>query len=111
MSKKSKYKNQDYDSIKRSCIQKGENFTDPEFPPNNKSIFCSRRDDDIRWRRPGELVRSPKLIEDFSAFDLHEGQLGNMWFVTAIGTLILYPDIVEKVCLTLISKCNRCTYC
>lgn len=97
MSKKSKYKNQDYDSIKRSCFQKGENFTDPEFPPNNKSIFFSRSDDDIKWKRPGELRRSPKLIEAFSAFDLHEGQLGNTWFVTAIGTLILYRDIVEKV--------------
>ncbi|OPL33777.1 hypothetical protein AM593_07842, partial [Mytilus galloprovincialis] len=97
MSRRSTYKNQNYDSIKRSCIKKGENFTDPEFSPNNKSIFFSRSDGDIRWRRPGELRRSPKLIEDFSAFDLHEGQLGNMWFVTAIGTLILYPDIVEKV--------------
>ncbi|XP_052084483.1 calpain-5-like isoform X2 [Mytilus californianus] len=97
MNKKSKYKNQDYDSIKRSCIQKGENFTDPEFSPNSKSIFFSRSDDDIKWIRPGELCRYPKLIEAFSAFDLHEGELGNTWFVTAIGTLILYRDIVEKV--------------
>ncbi|XP_052084481.1 calpain-5-like [Mytilus californianus] len=97
MDKKVTYKKQDYGSIRKSCLKKGENFNDTEFPTNNKSIFYSKVDGDIEWKRPGELCRSPKLIEDFSAFDLHEGELGNMWFVTAIGTLISYKKRVEQV--------------
>ncbi|XP_063437594.1 calpain-5-like [Mytilus trossulus] len=90
-------KKQDYESIKKSCLKKGENFNDPEFPANNKSIFHSKVDDDIEWKRPGEICRSPHLIEDFSPYDLHEGELGNMWFVTAIGTLISHMERMEQV--------------
>ncbi|CAC5381126.1 CAPN5 [Mytilus coruscus] len=38
-----------------------------------------------------------KLIEDFSTYDLREGEFGNMWFVTAIGTLIINMDRTLKV--------------
>ncbi|XP_076081241.1 calpain-5-like [Mytilus galloprovincialis] len=90
-------KKQDYESIKKSCLKKGETFNDPEFPANNKSIFHSKIDDDIEWKRPGVLCRSPHLIEDFSPYDLHEGELGNMWFVTAIGTLISDRERMEQI--------------
>lgn len=90
-------KKQDYESIKKSCLKKGETFNDPEFPAYNKSIFHSKIDDDIEWKRPGVLCRSPHLIEDFSPYDLHEGELGNMWFVTAIGTLISDREMMEQV--------------
>ncbi|XP_076081240.1 calpain-5-like [Mytilus galloprovincialis] len=97
MDRKVTYKKQDYESIKKTCLKKGDLFSDTEFRPNNKSIFFSKIDDDIEWKRPMDLCRSPKLIEDFSPYDLREGQFGNMWFVTAIGALISKRERVNKV--------------
>ncbi len=46
------YKGQKYSSIKKNCLKKGELFTDPEFPPNAKSLFFSKVDPEIEWKRP-----------------------------------------------------------
>ena len=46
------YKGQKYNSLKKDCLKKGELFTDPEFPPNAKSLFYSKIDTEIEWKRP-----------------------------------------------------------
>ena len=46
------YKNQKYSSIRGDCLKKGELFEDPEFPANNKSLFYSKVDNEVEWKRP-----------------------------------------------------------
>ena len=46
------FKGQKYGSLRKACIKRGELFQDPEFPANNKSLFFSKQDKDIEWRRP-----------------------------------------------------------
>ena len=46
------YKNQKYGSIRSDCLKRGELFEDPEFPANNKSLFYSKVDNEIEWKRP-----------------------------------------------------------
>ena len=57
------YKGQKYSSIKKECLKKGQLFTDPEFPPNAKSLFYSKIDTEIEWKRP-------KVRELFEFFKL-----------------------------------------
>ena len=55
------FRGQDYSSIKKDCLKKGQLFEDLEFPANNKSLFFSKVDPTIEWMRPkvreGELER------------------------------------------------------
>lgn len=92
------FKGQKFDSLKKDCIKKGTLFVDPEFPPNNKSIFYSKVDREIEWKRPKELCKVPKLVvEGVSSDDLTQGQFGNSWFVSACSSLILEPKLWQKV--------------
>ena len=54
---------QDFEDIRSSCLEAGELWTDPEFPPDDGSLFFSERQYGIEWRRPGELVAEPSLME------------------------------------------------
>ena len=50
--KTTNFKGQKYSSLKREYAKKGELFVDPVFPPNNKSLFYSKVDKDVVWKRP-----------------------------------------------------------
>ena len=47
------YRGQKYGSLKKEAIKSGQLFKDPIFPANNKSLFYSKVDPDIVWKRPG----------------------------------------------------------
>ncbi|XP_052787580.1 calpain-5-like [Mya arenaria] len=92
------YKNQKYSSIKSDCLKKGELFEDPEFPANSKSLFYSKIDQDIQWKRPSEICKVPKLIvEGATNDDLQEGEIGNTWFVTACASLTKETKLFQNV--------------
>ncbi|KAK2149572.1 hypothetical protein LSH36_446g02083 [Paralvinella palmiformis] len=91
-------KGQKYGALKKDCLKRGELFKDPEFPPNNKSLFYSKQDRDIEWKRPKELCKVPKLVvAGVSCDDLNEGELGNTWFVSACSSLAMEPKMWAKV--------------
>ena len=46
------FKGQKYGTLKKEHIKKSNLFIDPEFPPNNKSLFFSKVDNEIEWKRP-----------------------------------------------------------
>jgi hypothetical protein len=52
MPKVTPYKKQDYSSIKKALLKKGELFFDSEFQANSKSLFYSRTDNITQWKRP-----------------------------------------------------------
>ncbi|KAL8568330.1 hypothetical protein ACOMHN_040903 [Nucella lapillus] len=92
------FRNQEYNSLRKDCLKKGQLFEDVEFPANNKSLFYSKVDNDIEWMRPKELCKVPNLIvEGVSCDDLNPGELGNSWFVTACASLSLERKIWQKV--------------
>lgn len=92
------YKNQKYGSIRSDCLKKGELFEDAEFAANNKSLFYSKVDNEIEWKRPKELCKVPKLVvEGVSTDDLNEGEIGNSWFVTACASLTREKKLFNNV--------------
>lgn len=56
MGKPKQFKNQNYDSLKSQAKSSGKLFTDPEFPPEAKSIYQSKEVPNIVWKRPGVSV-------------------------------------------------------
>jgi len=47
------FKGQKYSALKKQALSSGRPFQDPEFPPNEKSLFfASGRAAGIEWKRP-----------------------------------------------------------
>ncbi|VDI30156.1 calpain-5 [Mytilus galloprovincialis] len=92
------YKDQHYNKLKKQCISKGELFVDPVFPPDSKSLFYSKVEKDIVWKRPGEISHDPKFFVEGASFDdFSQGSLGNCWFVAACACLTADRKLLTKV--------------
>nr|XP_028566652.1 calpain-2 catalytic subunit-like [Podarcis muralis] len=68
--------------------------------PGHQRLLFYRRDplQGVSWKRPGELCADPRLFVDgISPRDLHQGSLGNCWFVAAASCLASEPSIWKKV--------------
>ncbi|KAF3840650.1 hypothetical protein F7725_006512 [Dissostichus mawsoni] len=88
-----------YSTLKRQCLQSGLLFEDPRFPAYDDSLFYQgNRIGRVVWKRPRELCEDPHLFVDgISAHDLHQGQLGNCWFVAACSSLASREALWQKV--------------
>ncbi|XP_074536103.1 calpain-5-like [Halichoeres trimaculatus] len=93
------YEGQSFSALKRQCQQKGVLFEDPLFPTNDQSLFYqTNRIGNVTWKRPKDLCSNPRLFVDgISAHDLHQGQLGNCWFVAACSSLASREALWQKV--------------
>lgn len=89
-----------YEHQKARCLEEGVLFEDPEFPAVNKSLFFSseRSTDTILWKRPGEIHADPRFVTDgASRHDLHQGRLGDCWFLCAAANLAMFPHLYQRV--------------
>lgn len=94
-----KFRGQNYSRLKKECLNRGEKFSDPKFPPHDSTLYFSKQPPGVvTWKRPHELVDKPQLfIEGASAKDVTQGQLGNCWFVAACATLAGVKELWHKV--------------
>ncbi|XP_078736373.1 calpain-5-like [Lampetra fluviatilis] len=88
------YKGQDYARLRRACASRGELFRDELFPAGETALSPAGSaggrapSGRVQWKRPKELCDDPRLFVDgISAHDLHQGSLGNCWFVAACSCL------------------------
>ncbi|XP_030044387.1 calpain-5-like [Microcaecilia unicolor] len=93
------FENQQYSALKKECQRKRVLFEDPEFPANDDSLFYkSQRMQGVQWKRPKEICDDPYLFVDgISSHDLHQGQVGNCWFVAACSSLASREALWQKV--------------
>ncbi|XP_067084686.1 calpain-5-like [Osmerus mordax] len=93
------FEGQQHAALKRQCLQSGLLFEDPCFPAVDDSLFYQgNRIGRVVWKRPRELCEDPHLFVDgISAHDLHQGQLGNCWFVAACSSLASREALWQKV--------------
>ena len=75
------YKKQKYSSIRSDCLKRGELFEDPEFPANNKSLFYSKIDNEIEWKRPKVL---------FFMFRFYQVTTQGRYFHTYVGLILKF---------------------
>ncbi|XP_023648274.1 calpain-5a [Paramormyrops kingsleyae] len=95
----SPYKGQRYAALKKQCLQSKVLFEDPLFPTSDESLFFQRNQiGQVVWKRPKDLCADPHLfVNGISAHDLHQGQLGNCWFVAACSSLASLEPLWQKV--------------
>ncbi|ETE68790.1 Calpain-5, partial [Ophiophagus hannah] len=93
------FKNQKYEDLKRQCLEQKKLFEDPEFPASDVSLFYLNPPlASVEWKRPKEFCEDPHLtVHGISSHDLHQGSLGNCWFVAACSCLALRKKLWQKV--------------
>ncbi|KAE8627958.1 hypothetical protein XENTR_v10007234 [Xenopus tropicalis] len=91
--------NQQYQALKKECQSKKVLFEDPVFPANNDALFYkTQRVQGVQWKRPKEFCTDPHLFVDgISSHDLHQGQVGNCWFIAACSSLASREQLWQKV--------------
>ncbi|XP_034558452.1 calpain-10 [Notolabrus celidotus] len=80
-------------------------FEDPDFPPEDTSLFhdrstpIARLQADITWRRPQEICQTPALFPDNNNNLGHakQGLLGDCWFLCACTFLLKNKHLLNKV--------------
>ncbi|XP_034250609.1 calpain-9-like isoform X2 [Thrips palmi] len=113
----------DYETIRRSCRERGRLFEDPEFPPGNRALYHHKKPplQPIVWMRPHEMCQRPRFLADDLAglagdhpgrgpagpngqlhspgprFDVELGELGDPWLLAAVSSLTLTPRFLERV--------------
>uniref|UniRef100_A0A8C5D285 Calpain 5a n=1 Tax=Gadus morhua TaxID=8049 RepID=A0A8C5D285_GADMO len=93
------YEGQSFSTLRSQCREGGRLFEDPLFPAADRSLFYEDNSiGRVTWKRPKELCSDPHLFVDgLSAHDLHQGQLGNCWFVAACSSLASREALWQKV--------------
>ncbi|XP_053091640.1 calpain-1 catalytic subunit-like isoform X2 [Pangasianodon hypophthalmus] len=93
---------QNYEELHRDFVQHKARFLDDKFLPNESSIGEGLLSDSdmarVEWKRPTKMVSDPHLVVgDESRFDLAQGELGNCWFLAAIGAITFQPSIMDQI--------------
>lgn len=98
-----RFRNQNYDQLKKQAQTTQTPFTDPEFPAEYSSIYPSpdKKDSaiDIEWKRPNELVQSPHLFVDGGDSDdvIQGNLLSNCWFAAALATVAKNKKLLDQL--------------
>ncbi len=101
-------------------------FIDNLFPPNNNSIFGIKSQnnnskkkskyfninpEEIIWLRPNEIFdNQPYSIfeHEIKLEDINQGKIGNCYFLSAISSLLKYPQMIYQLFKTLTIPKNNC---
>ena len=69
---------QNFEELRASALEAGELFTDPEFPPDDGSLYFSESPPfAFEWKRASELADDPCLFEAGSSrFDINQVRRG-----------------------------------
>ena len=92
-----RFKNQNYEKLKSSCLANNQLFVDSMFPAGPDVLFKSKRVD-VEWKRPHQICENPQMVVDGrDPRDVIQGQLGNCWFVAASSVLASHKINWDKV--------------
>ncbi|XP_024153380.1 calpain 1, (mu/I) large subunit a [Oryzias melastigma] len=98
------FDNQDYESLKRDCLESGCLFEDPCFPAEPPSLGFkelaphSSKTRDVEWIRPTELTSDPQfIVGGATRTDICQGALGDCWLLAAIASLTLNERLLHRV--------------
>uniref|UniRef100_A0AAQ4RTW8 Calpain-2 catalytic subunit n=2 Tax=Gasterosteus aculeatus aculeatus TaxID=481459 RepID=A0AAQ4RTW8_GASAC len=99
-----KYLNQDFESLRRSCLERGQLFQDDSFEALPSSLGYkdlgpnSSKVRGITWKRPKELCSNPQfIVENATRTDICQGALGDCWLLAAIASLTLNKEVLSRV--------------
>uniref|UniRef100_A0A8B9FDB4 Calpain-3 n=1 Tax=Amazona collaria TaxID=241587 RepID=A0A8B9FDB4_9PSIT len=92
-------KEKTYEELHKKCLEKNILYEDPDFPPNESSLFYSQKVPiKFEWKRPREICENPRfIIGGANRTDICQGELGDCWFLAAIACLTLNKKLLCKV--------------
>uniref|UniRef100_A0A8B9P7I8 Calpain-3 n=1 Tax=Apteryx owenii TaxID=8824 RepID=A0A8B9P7I8_APTOW len=92
-------KEKTYEELHKKCLEKNILYEDPDFPPNETSLFYSQKIPiKFEWKRPREICENPRfIIGGANRTDICQGELGDCWFLAAIACLTLNKKLLCRV--------------
>ncbi|XP_050752894.1 calpain-3 isoform X5 [Gymnogyps californianus] len=92
-------KEKTYEELHKKCLEKNILYEDPDFPPNESSLFYSQKIPiKFEWKRPYEICENPRfIIGGANRTDICQGELGDCWFLAAIACLTLNKKLLCRV--------------
>ncbi|KAM9788510.1 calpain-9-like [Neosynchiropus ocellatus] len=103
-----RFKYQDFQQLKDSCLQRRTQFVDRHFPPQNRSLgnlgMSRAQLNAVEWLRPSEILKANRVSGDpvfcsagTSQYDFAQGNVYNCWFLAAVGTLTAHKSLMAQV--------------
>ncbi|XP_051004011.1 calpain-8 isoform X1 [Acomys russatus] len=99
-----KYLGQDFETLRKQCLNSGVLFKDPEFPACPSALGYrdlgpgSPQTQGIVWKRPTELCPNPQfIVGGATRTDIRQGDLGDCWLLAAIASLTLSEKLLYRV--------------
>ncbi|KAM9645282.1 calpain-3 isoform 3-T3 [Trichechus inunguis] len=92
-------KEKTFEQLHKKCLEKKVLYLDPEFPPDETSLFYSQKFPvQFVWKRPPEICENPQfIIGGANRTDICQGDLGDCWFLAAIACLTLNERLLFRV--------------
>ncbi|XP_044781101.1 calpain-3 isoform X4 [Bubalus bubalis] len=92
-------KEKTFEQLHKKCLEKKVLFVDPEFPPDETSLFYSQKFPiQFVWKRPPEICENPRfIVGGANRTDICQGDLGDCWFLAAIACLTLNKRLLFRV--------------
>nr|KAF6483422.1 calpain 3 [Rousettus aegyptiacus] len=92
-------KEKTFEQLHKKCLEKKVLYVDPEFPPDETSLFYSQKFPiQFVWKRPPEICENPRfIIGGANRTDICQGDLGDCWFLAAIACLTLNEHLLFRV--------------
>ncbi|XP_042798235.1 calpain-3 isoform X3 [Panthera pardus] len=92
-------KEKTFEQLHKKCLEKKVLYLDPEFPPDETSLFYSQKFPiQFIWKRPPEICENPRfIIGGANRTDICQGDLGDCWFLAAIACLTLNERLLFRV--------------
>lgn len=98
-------------AVRDALVAKGErNFTDQEFPPEDRSLFVDPMNPPLKlqvvseWMRPSDIAKEISISSQPCLFsgsvnssDVCQGRLGDCWFLSAVAVLTEMSRISEVI--------------
>uniref|UniRef100_A0A672H5P9 Calpain-2 catalytic subunit n=1 Tax=Salarias fasciatus TaxID=181472 RepID=A0A672H5P9_SALFA len=99
-----KYLNQDFESLRRQCLESGYLFQDETFPASVTSLGFNElgpgsfKTRGVSWMRPTEITSCPEfIVSEATRTDICQGALGDCWLLAAIASLTLNKEVLARV--------------
>ena len=94
----------------QAVIDAGEDWIDPNFPPETSSIVDEhmrmtrrmRRWSKLTWMRPKDVYgeNNFRIYEEPGPNDIKQGMCGDCYFLSSLSSLAEYPDRIKRIFIT-----------